>query len=173
MMEKNVEHITASASVKQQMHSWEQKYHDITELFVLTDELIATVHASDNPETQLDLLEPLIEAIGESTDVLTDEYIALCEGDSKRKGAAKSRIEGALRKVYVAMQEFTTRARDAKNAAHAVIKKIKRQLEHVVSHFMDFMVLSLDRIMQKNDVEELKQRHANIALMLHQLGQGA
>lgn len=162
----------AAAALKQ-MNVWEQKYHDITELFLLNDELLATVPASENPEAQLDLIEPLIEAIGESADILTDEYIALCEGDPKRKASSKSRIEGALRKAYMAMQEFTTKARDARNAAHAVIKKMKRQLEHVVSHFMDFLTLSLDRIMQKSDVEELKQRHANIALMLHQMGQGA
>lgn len=162
----------AAAALKQ-MNVWEQRYHDITELFLLSDELLATVPVSADPEAQLALLEPLIEAIGDSADQLTDEYIALCEGDAKRKAAAKSRVESALRKVYVAMTEFTARARDARNAAHAVVKKLKRQLEHIVSHFMDFMVLSLDRIMQKNDVEELKQRHANIALMLHQLGQGA
>lgn len=162
-----------AAAAMKQMNVWEQKYHDITELFLLSDELLATVPASADPEEQLRLLEPLLETIGESADLLTDEYIALCDGDTKRKATAKSRVEGALRKVYVAMNEFTMKARDAKNAAHAVIVKIKRQLEHVVSHFMDFMTLSLDRIMQKNDVDELKQRHANIALMLHQLGQGA
>lgn len=162
-----------AAVALKQMNVWEQKYHDITELFNLNDELMATVPSAENPEAQLALLEPLVEALGESTDLLTEEYIALCDGDTKRKGTAKTRIEGALRKVYVAMQEFTARAADARNAAHAVLKKVKRQLEHVVSHFMDFMTLSLDRIMQKNDVDELKQRHANIALMLHQLGQGA
>lgn len=161
----------AAAALKQ-MNVWEQKYYDITELFALNDELLATVPASADPEAQLELIEPLVEAIGESTDLLTDEYVALCEGDPKRKTAAKGRVEGALRKVYVAMKNFSARA-DARNTAHAVIKKLKRQLEHVVSHFMDFMTLSLDRIMQKNDVEELKQRHANIALMLHTIQQGA
>ena len=162
----------AAAALKQ-MNVWEQKYHDITELFLLSDELLSTVPTSADPEEQLRMLEPLIDSIGESADLLTDEYIALCEGDMKRKASAKSRVEGALRKVYISMQEFAAQARDARNAAHAVIIKVKRQLEHIVSHFMDFMSLSLDRIMQKNDVEELKQRHANIALMLHQLGQGA
>lgn len=164
------EQVMAAAAVKQ-MNMWEQRYHDITELFLLNDELLATVPASENPEAQLELIEPLVEVIAESADVLTDEYIALCEGNPKRKATAKGRIEGALRKVYIAMQDFSRRAEDARNAAHAVIVKVKRQLEHVVSHFMDFMSLSLDRIMQKNDVEELKQRHANIALMLHTLHQ--
>jgi hypothetical protein len=172
-MDKMSEQTMVAAVAIQQMNVWEQKYHDITELFQLSEELLATVPEAVDPEAQLVLIENLVETIGESADLLTDEYIALCEGDMKRKQSAKGRVEGALRKVYIAMHDVSLKARDAKNAAHAIIKKLKRQLEHVVSHFMDFMVLSLDRIMQKNDVDELKQRHANIALMLHQLGQGA
>lgn len=161
----------AAAALKQ-MNQWEQRYYDITELFLLNDELLATVTASENPEAQLQLVEPLIEAIAESAETLTDEYIALCEGDPKRKNSAKSRVEGALRKIYVAVHDIGKRVQDTRNAAHGVMVKIKRQLEHVVSHFMDFLSLSLDRIMQKNDVEELKQRHANIALMLYSMHQG-
>ena len=169
-MEKHSEQTMAAAALKQ-MNVWEEKYNDITELFALTDELLATVPEAQNPEAQLALVEALVETVSESADVLADEYIALCEGNPTRKASAKGRIEAALRKVYAAMHDFNARARDAKNAAHVIVKKIQRQLEHVVAHFMDFMVLSLDRIMQKNDVEELKQRQATIALMLHQLGQ--
>jgi hypothetical protein len=56
---------------------------------------------------------------------------------------------------------------------HVIVRKVKRQLEVVITHFVDFITLSLDRIMQKHDVEELKHRHASIALMLHQQAQGA
>lgn len=160
----------AAAALKQ-MNVWEEKYYDITELYLLSDELIATVAASQNPEEQLALIQPLVETIGESADVLTDEYIALCEGNPQRKASARGRVEGALRKIYASMQDFSKRAGDAKNAAHAIVKKVKRQLEHVVSSFMEFMTLSLDRIMQKNDVDELKERHAHIALMLHSIAQ--
>lgn len=170
---QNITEQTMAAAALKQMNVWEQKYHDISELFLLNEELMATVPASADPEMQLALIEPLIETIGESADILADEYIGLCEGDSKRKATAKTRVEGTLRKIYVAMQQFSEQTKGTRNAAHAILVRIKRQLEHVVSHFMDFMTLSLDRIMQKNDVEELKQRHANIALMLHQLGQGA
>jgi len=154
-----------------QISIWEQKYYDISELFALNDELLATVETAENPEAQLALIEPLVTVIGESTELLTEEYIGLCEGVPSRKAKAKSRIEGALRKMYGAMHAFENQARDTKNAALMVVKKIKRQLEVVVSHFLDFMVLSLDRVMQKHDVEELKQRHANIALILHQMSQ--
>ena len=172
-MEKHSEQNMAAAAALKQMNVWEEKYHDITELFLLSDELLETVPQAKDPEAQLALVEALVETLGESADVLADEYIALCEGNPARKTLAKGRVESALRKVYVAMHDFHARARDAKNAAMAVVKKIQRQLEHVVAHFMDFMVLSLDRIMQKSDVEELKQRQANIALMLHQLSQSS
>lgn len=155
------------------MNMLEQKYYDIAELYALADELLATVPTAADPEAQLELIESLVEVIGESTDVLTDEYIALCENVSKRKQKASPKVEGALRRIYMSLHEFSTRARDAKNAAHLVVKKIKRQLEQVISNFVDFVTLSLDRVMQKHDVDEIRARHANIALMLTQLGQGA
>ncbi len=150
-----------------QMNIWEQKYYDITELYRLSDELLTTVEAAANPEIQLALVESLVETIGESADVLTDEYIALCEGNAAKKKAAKPKVEGALRKVYIALADFNTRARDFRNAAHLIVKKIKRQLEQVISNFVEFIALSLERIMQKHDLEDMKARHANIALMLY------
>ena len=175
-MSEAMEHFTQTHVIPapNQMHLWEQKYSDIVELYALNDELLATVEQAASPEAQLALIEPLVEAIGESADLLTEEYIGLCQGATSNRNSAKSKIEGSLRKVYMAIHEFHTRtARDAKNAAHQVVKRIKRQLEQVISNFVDFITLSLDRIMQKHDVEEIKARHASISLMLHHLGQGA
>ena len=151
---------------RKQINEWEQKYNDLTELYALSDDLLATIEASANPGAQFEVVAPLVEVIGESTDLLTEEYINLCEGKKDHK--SKSRIEGALRKVYMALHDFGVRVSDSKNAATAIVKKIKRQLEQVISNFMEFLTLSLDRMMQKQDVEELKARHAHIALMLHQ-----
>ncbi len=153
------------ASAVKKMTEWEEKYYDVTELYALADDLLATVEQAENPEAQLALIASLVETIGESADVLGEEYISLCDGKKEHK--SKTRIEGALRKVYGAISDFGTRARDARNAAHLVVKKIKRQLEQVIVNFMEFLVLSLDRIMQKQDVEEIKQRHAHLSLMLH------
>lgn len=156
-----------------QMNVWEQKYNDIAELYTLADELLATVEGAANPEIQLALIERLVDTIGESADVLTDEYIGLCEGTPTRKKSAKSKVESALRKIYNGMADFNTRARDFRNSAHTIVKKLKLQLEQVIANFAEMVALSLDRIMQKHDVEELKARHANIALMLYSgKGQG-
>lgn len=160
------------AKAAKQMSEWEQKYYDVTELYALCDDLLATVEQSADPQAQLALIESLVETIGTSADVLGEEYINLCDGKKEHK--SKTRIESALRKVYGAIGDFTARARDARNTAHVIVKKIKRQLEQVIVNFMEFLVLSLDRIMQKHDVEELKQRHAHLSLMLHSQGmQGA
>ena len=155
------------------MNQMESKYRDITELYGLAEELLETVAVSANPEAQLEAVEPLATVLAESTDILTDEYIGLAEGKPARKQAAKGKIEAALRRVYIAMNEFSERVQDTRNAAVAVVKKIKRQLEVVITNFLGFTMLSLDRIMQKHDVEELKLRHAGIALMLHQMSQSS
>ena len=161
-----------TSAAMSQMNIWEQKYQDITELYNLADEMLMTVQGAADPEAQLALVESMVETIGDSADVLTDEYVALCDGKPERKKAAKTKVEGALRKVYVAMTDFTTRVTDRRNAALLVIKKLKRQLEQVIENFVEMIALSLDRIMQQHDVSELKARHANIALMLYSKGQG-
>lgn len=159
----------ASAAIKQ-MTIWEQKYHDIVELFAFNDQLAATVESAANPQEQLALVEPLIETIGESADILTQEYIALCEGYDHARHTAKPRVEGALRRIYVSLSSTAKRARDARNAALAIMKKIKLHLESVVSHFVEMLPLSLDRVMQKQDMDELIARHANLSLILRGIG---
>ena len=159
------------AALKQINH-WEQKYYDITELYALNDELIATVEQAADPEAQLELVAELIETIGESTEMLTEEYVNLCDGAVSNRKSSTTKIEGSLRKIYGAIHNFQKRTRDAKNAAQFVVKKIKRQLERVIANFVEFVTLSLGRIMQKHDVDELNAHHASIALMLAQHGQG-
>ena len=165
---------SGTAAAKQTL--WEQKHHDITELFLLNDALIESVHEAADPDAQLELVAPLIEAIGESADLLSEEYIGLCSGATAVRATAKTKVETSLRKVYMAMHAFNQKARDARNVAHAIVKKVKRQLEQVIANFVEFVTLSLDRIMQKQDIEELNAHHANIALILHSAsksGQGA
>jgi hypothetical protein len=157
------------------MNVWEQKYHELTALYALADELLATVPHAADPQAQLDLVEPLVETIGSATDTLTEEYINYCDG--KKSAASKTRVEGALRKIYRGLGQCKASVRDARNTALAVLNSIKRQLEQVVVNFLEFVAVSLDRIMQKQEIEEIKQRHAHLAMMLHhqqQLGpQGA
>tara|TARA_B100000029_G_scaffold404083_1_gene404017 strand:- start:448 stop:978 length:531 start_codon:yes stop_codon:yes gene_type:complete len=156
----------------------QDKYFEITDLYDLADELLDTVESEFvvNPEQQLEIVEPLVEQIGDAADVLSEEFITIAEG--KHTGS-KSKIEGALRKIYVAIDDykeraskFSSNATDAiRNIADPIVKKIKRQMESIVANFMEMISLSLDRIMHKAQVEELKQRQQHIANMLSQLGQ--
>ncbi len=148
-------------------------FDDITVLYDLSEELLATALKASDQQAQFELVEPLVEVLADSTDILSEEYIVLIEGKPARKQAAKTKIEGALRRAYIALNEFSTRAKDATNAAHVVVKKIKQQLGQVIAHFVGFVALSLDRIVQKAEVESLKAQHASIALMLHQMSQSS
>src|SRR5688572_1129356 len=114
-------------TASKRMSEWEQKYFDVTELYALSDDLLATVETAADPEAQLALVAPLVEMIGETTDLLTQEYIGLCEGKKDLK--VQSRIESALRRAYGALGEFGERVSDTRNAALTVVKKLKRQLE--------------------------------------------
>ncbi len=162
-----------------QMNEMEQKYFEVMELYSLADELVLSTESNlvSNPDEQLDLVEPLADAIGTSADILTEEFIALVDGKANRKTIAKKKIEDALRQIYMAISDYSEKSTQmmhgVANVADPIVKRIKRQLEAVIAVFVDFVTLSLDRIMQKNDVEELKQRQEKIALMLHSMGQQA
>jgi hypothetical protein len=159
------------------MKKLEQDYGEITELYRLADDLIMTTeHAQiTDKDGQIDLVEPLVSAVAESTDVLGEEFLVLAEGKPARKSAAKGRIENALRKVYMAIHDYGRRASEVSATVRKItdplVTRIKRQLEVVVATLVEFVQISLEVIMQKQDVEELKQRQERIALMLHAMGQ--
>lgn len=160
----------------------ELKYHDITELYNLVEELISTVESEfvQDPDRQLALVEPLIEAMGESADELTEDFIAVAGRDKKANSRRRGRIEGALRRIYVAIDDYQERvaksgrklSKSLMNIADPIVERIKRQTETIVSHFIDFVDISLDRIMQKAHLEEIKQRQEKIASMLYHAGYG-
>lgn len=159
----------------------ELKYHDITELYELAEELIETVESEfiANPDDQLALIEPLVEAVGDAADVLSEEFLGVVGQTRAANKARRGRIEGALRKVYVAIDAYKQRANQQAarskqaliNIADPIVEKIKRQVEVIVAIFVDFVDLTLDRIMQKAYIEELKKRQEKIAIMLHSLSQ--
>lgn len=170
-------------ALEKSMTEMEQKYNEVAELYSIAEEFASTVDNTfiRDHKAQMNLVEPLIDTVAESADILTEEYIALLEG--AKKPTSKTRIESAMRKIYVAMNEYSARASrvtqnavgNIRNLADPIVEKLKRQMETIVANFMEFVKLSLDRVMQKQDIEELKERHERIALMLHTqtIGQGA
>jgi hypothetical protein len=169
-------------AMAQDIKQLEQNYYDISELYDLAESLADTVdraHVS-KPEDQLALIEPLIEQISDSAEVLTEEYVGIAEGSVKANKTTQKRIQGAMRKIYSAIDAYGQKiGREAgeaineiRNVADPIVRKIKRQMEIVIGHFMALIDLSLNMIMHHHDVEELKRRHSQIAAMIHAANQG-
>ncbi len=158
----------------------EQKYQAITTLFDSAEELVVTVESPlvKDPEAQLAAIEPLINDMSDAADVLTEEFVLIAESKKNKiqSRANKKRVEGAIRKLYVAIHEYEARVKNATKKAHGaimniadpVVAKIKRQVEEVVVIFLEFMQLSLHSLMNKADLDALKVRDARVALMMHQ-----
>jgi len=157
----------------------EKQYHDITALYDSAEELAATVEDKSlkNPDDQLDLVEPLIEAIVDSADLLCEEYIAILEKPS-RKRTAKVRIENALRKIFAALEEYRAALSEAgsstlavlSNIADPVVAKIRIQVEKITIIFMQLLQISLDRVMQKRELDEFKAANKKMYDSLQQIG---
>jgi hypothetical protein len=154
----------------------EERYSDISALYDLSEELLATVESNlvKDHEAQFELVEPLIHEIGEATDVLAEEFTQLAEQSKKKilKRGSKPHVEAALRRIFSAVHDYQLRAKKAGkkafNIADAVVQKIQRQVEKVVVIFLEFVQLSLANIMGKTELEALRVRNANIALFMHQ-----
>jgi hypothetical protein len=158
----------------------ETKYDDITTLYDFAEELVATVESEfvTDPAQQLDIVEPLITEIGDATDILAEEFVLIAESRKQRtqSRASKKRIEGALRKMYVAIHDYQKHVKDVSKKAHGaimniadpIVAKIQRQVEKVVGIFLEFIQISLASLMSKAEVEALKARDVRIALMMHQ-----
>lgn len=151
------------------------RYDEITSMYDLAEELVSSVESEfvSNPDAQLMLVEPLVEQVGDSADQLSEEFINVAEGKGNR-----TKIEGALRKLYLALEDYKKRlgvenapVQKLVNIADPIVDKIKRQAEKIITVFLEFIDLSLDRIMHKAEVEELKKREEKVASMLHQISQ--
>ncbi len=162
--------------MSEDMSMLESKYHQITDLYDLADDLVSTAEDPNvlHPDSQLDLVEPLIQQISDSTDVLCEEFIEVA-GKRETSPVKRTRIESALRRIYMAIDAYARQSgqmvqvagSELRNIADPIVHKIKLQVEHIIGIFIDFVDLSLDRIMQKQHVEELRARQEKVAQMLY------
>lgn len=158
----------------------EESYQQVIALYDMADALITTVEKSPKTtkETHFQIVAPIVEQLEESTDVLTEEFITFAQ-QKGQKGSSSSRtkVESALRKIYAALDQYKALTQTTKkqalesvsNTVDPVIEKIKRQVEKVITIFVRFVELSLDRIMHKSDLELLKKREVTIATLLHNM----
>ena len=161
------------------LEEYGQQYEEIMKLYDYADELANTIDSkfAESAAKQLSLVEPLIAQLEESADVLTDEFIELARGETAN--SSRSRIEKALRKVYTAIDDYTLKLHGSlkkkskafANVADAIILKIKEKMEVVIVSFLNFTQLSLDRVMHKHELEEIKRNQQHVFFQLHNQAQ--
>ena len=149
----------------------EKQYREVTSLYDMAEELTATVESEfvKNPEAQFALVEPLVTQIADATDILGEAYIAALEYPA-RKRSLKGKVEAALRKIFMALEEYRTQVglRSKKtlaalaNIADPIVENIFRHAQEILIIFMSLMELSLDRIMHKYQVEEFKRANEKV-----------
>lgn len=157
----------------------EEDYQDIVVLYGHADSLASTVESASLKErrAQYKLISPLVEEIELASDTLTEEYMQIAEQGQKPGKSAKTKIEGALRRLFVAIDQYTLRAEEAKAtlsekslaATGKLVAGLRRQAERITAIFLNFVALSVDRIMHRKEVEEMKKHEAHIATTLHNL----
>lgn len=162
------------------MNDFEAKYHEITALYDHAEALVATVESDfvQDPNLQLEIVEPLIMELGDAADVLGEEFMLIAESRRFKHSnkASKARIEASLRKVFVAVSDYQARVRDIGKKAHGaiqniadpIVQKIQRALEEIVVIFLELIQISLLSIMGKTELEALRVRDTRIAMMMHQ-----
>jgi hypothetical protein len=157
----------------------EEKYNSVTHIYDMAEQLLSTVESPfvRDTEAQMNLVEPIINEIGDATDILAEEFIAIAEGNrSGSKKPNKARIENAFRKIFNALNDYQLRVKGNSKVAHAalkniadpIIRKIQLHIEEVVVIFLEFVQLSLASIMHKQQLEAVRVRDPRIALMMHQ-----
>lgn len=173
-------HMAAADKKEYSMEEFESRYHEITKLYDLSEELVATVESElvQDPEKQLDIVEPLISEIGDATDMLSEEFMFIAESKKNKtqSKASKKQIEAGLRKIFTAISDYQARVKDVSKKAHGsimniadpIVKKIQRQVEEIVVIFLEFIQISLQSIMNKAELDTLKARDQRIAMMMHQ-----
>jgi hypothetical protein len=160
----------------------EKEYAEVTALYDCAEELVNAVEDPayrEHMNERLELVEPLIEQICESADVLSEEFINLAENHARSHKSSKSRIEGALRKMYMAMEHYSKRSQgqlsgakqSMRAAAEKVVRRTRQQVERVVAIFVQYVDLSLELIMNKMQIDQLRAAQPQVALMLHRMSQ--
>lgn len=155
----------------------EANYGELMVLFDLADDLSQTVNPNmvKDAQAQLDRIREILNAVSEGADLLTDEYIHIMETRPERNKAETSRTEAALRRIFMALDTYRETAKRVKNIADALVEKLYAQMEKIVVIFMQLIDLSLFRIMQKEQLDELRARNQQIqtAFLLHNMAQQA
>ena len=159
--------------------NYEDNFKKIVGLYDVAEELLLTVESQRevNPEAYLEFIEPIVETIEESADVLSTEYAYLAQGSQGKKKINRKIVESALRKIYQSVDDYKERltkipeqpSRIVERIVAPVLNRLKAVAEEVVSFFMEVVEISLDKIMHRSEVEEMRKRNQRIAALMHQM----
>ncbi len=159
--------------------NYEGNFKKIVSLYDVAEELLLTVEKQTevNPEAQLELIEPIVETIEESADQLSTEYANLAVGAQGRKKINRKVVEAALRRIYQSVSEYNDRvksipehpAKAIERIVSPVLSRLRGVMEEVVTFFMEVIEISLDKIMHRSEVEEMRKRNLRIAALMHQM----
>ena len=173
--------MSKNAAKEYTVEELESRYNEVTRLYDMAEEILSTVESRlvGNPEEQLEIVEPLVNEVGDAVDVLAEEFMHIAESKRNKTPtkASKVQIEGALRRIFVAINEYQARVTNVTKKAHGsimniadpLVKKLRHQVEQVVVVFLEFIQISLQSLMNKSELDALKQRDSRIALMMHQM----
>ncbi|MCD6035805.1 MAG: hypothetical protein K0R63_1546 [Rickettsiales bacterium] len=128
-----------------QVTSEQQKIHDsIMELYDFAEQLVDTVEHPDidNPDHQLTVIEPLIEAIEETANVLSEEYREYVKTGKKPGLLKKRRIENAMRTLYLAITKSKENTVEQLEHTSGVIA----QLGHAWGRVTDSLQKHLEKV---------------------------
>ena len=144
-------------------------YDDVISLYDIADELAATTESNSvkNIDDHLIIIEPIINDVADACEELAEEYIQLVDQPARGK-SVKSKIEKALRKMFMALDKYRESLRDAgtstififSSLVDPVIAKLQKQIEKITLLFMQLLDISLDRIMRKNELDEFKRSNS-------------
>lgn len=135
----------------------EDTYNEIMKFYDLAEELVDTIEdkRNPNPTHQLEVVEPLIEEIEQSTDVIAEEYRKFVKkGAQKPNLLSKKRIETALRNMFLAVKKCQISASERvvgvksalytlTNALSSTLNKINKQINIVYTALKQRMQLDL------------------------------
>jgi histone H3/H4 len=150
-------------------------YESIVSLYDVAEELIEKVNdaSEDFIEEVLDGVEPLVEVVEESTEVLTNEYLLFANPAADPRLVKKNNVESALRKIFAAISDYKARGGSSEAVTkfmekyiNPIVEKLKNVAEEVIAVFLEVVALSVDKILHKLEIDDLKKKNQRIAVLL-------
>lgn len=152
------------------VQSYKETYEDIVTLYDYAQALVETVEDSriTDPYAQQELVIEMVDTLEQSTEVLSEQFLDIAQGDGQSNKIKKTKIESAFRKIFNAIDNYKNKAIVlGKNIADEIVLGLEEHMEHIVAMFLEFVELGVTRFMHFQQIEEMKKREQHVAALLH------